>query len=168
MRRAGAPSPAWLQRLCESSPGGFELISPPFLRDIDEAVPAELDIHCVCDHYATHSHPKNKAWLAARPRWHMHFIPTLFLAIQVERFFALITDKAIRRGSFTGVKQLVQRIDQFVVAYNTNCEPFRWTATADSILEKPDRLCLTSRHSRSPTVTARSGPAGLVRLQVEG
>ena len=60
---------------------------------------------------------------------------------QVERFFALITDKAIRRGSFTSVKQLVQRIDQFVAHHNVNSKPFRWTATADSILEKLHRLC---------------------------
>jgi putative transposase len=66
----------------------------------------------------------------------MHFIPTYSSWLnQVERFFALITDKAIRRGSFTSVKQLVQRIDHFVAAYNTNCQPFRW------ILEKLHRLC---------------------------
>jgi putative transposase len=59
----------------------------------------------------------------------------------VERLFALITDKAIRSGSFTSVNQLVQRIDQFVVAHNSNCQPFKWTATADSILEKLHRLC---------------------------
>lgn len=113
-----------------------------FLREIDKAVPPELDIHCIADNYATHNHPKIKAWLAARPRWHMHFIPTYSSWLnQVERFFALITDKAIRRGSFTSVKQLVQRIDHFVVSYNQNCKPFRWTATADSILEKLHRLC---------------------------
>ena len=60
---------------------------------------------------------------------------------QVERFFALITDKAIRRGSFTSVKQLVQRIDHFVTTYNSSCRPFKWTATADSILAKLHRLC---------------------------
>jgi putative transposase len=71
-----------------------------FLREIDKAVPAELDIHCICDNYATHSHPKIKAWLATRSRWHMHFIPTYSSWLnQVERFFALITDRAIRRGS---------------------------------------------------------------------
>lgn len=113
-----------------------------FLRQIDKAVPAELDIHCICDNYATHRHPKIKAWLAGRPRWHMHFIPTYSSWLnQVERFFALITDKAIRRGSFTSVKQLVQRIEHFVAAYNTDCQPFKWTATADSILEKLHRLC---------------------------
>ena len=99
-------------------------------------------IHCICDNYATHSHPKIKAWLLTHPRWHMHFIPTYSSWLnQVERFFALITDKAIRRGSFTSVKQLVQRIDHFVDAHNANCQPFRWTATADSILEKLHRLC---------------------------
>src|SRR5471032_870238 len=113
-----------------------------FLREIDKSVPADLDIHCIVDNYATHSHPKIKAWLATRPRWHMHFIPTYSSWLnQVERFFALITDKAIRRGSFTSVKQLVQRIDHFVAAHNENCQPFRWTATADSILEKLHRLC---------------------------
>lgn len=113
-----------------------------FLREIEKAVPAELDVHCIVDNYATHSHPKVKAWLARRPRWHMHFIPTYSSWLnQVERFFALITDKAIRRGSFTSVKQLVQRIDHFVAAHNQHAQPFRWTATADSILEKLHRLC---------------------------
>src|SRR3954463_13622484 len=83
-----------------------------------------------------------KAWLATRPRWHMHFIPTYSSWLnQVERFFSVITDKAIRRGSFTSVKQLVQRIDHFVSHHNRNCQPFRWTATANSILEKLHRLC---------------------------
>jgi putative transposase len=113
-----------------------------FLRDIDNAVPTALDIHCIVDNYATHSHPKVKAWLAARPRWHLHFIPTYSSWLnQVERFFGLITDKAIRRGSFKSVRQLVERIDQFVQGYNANCQPFRWTATADSILAKLERLC---------------------------
>ena len=113
-----------------------------FLSEIDNAVPAELDIHCIADNYATHSHTKIKAWLVARPRWHMHFIPTYSSWLnQVERFFSLITDKAIRRGSFTSVKQLVQRIEHFVAAYNTKCQPFKWSATADSILDKLHRLC---------------------------
>jgi len=82
------------------------------------------------------------AALSSRPRWHMHFIPTYSSWLnQVERFFALITDKAIRRGSFTSVKQLVERIDQFVTHHNANCQRFQWTATADSILEKLHRLC---------------------------
>jgi len=113
-----------------------------FLRTIDQSVPAELDIHCIVDNYATHSHPKVRSWLAARPRWNMHFIPTYSSWLnQVERFFGLITDKAIRRGSFSSVKDLVAKIDHFVASYNQRCSPFAWTATADSILAKLHRLC---------------------------
>lgn len=109
---------------------------------IDKAVPAELDGHCIVDNYGSHKHPKVRAWLAARPHWHVHFIPTYSSWLnQVERFFALITDKAIRRGSFSSVKQLTKRIDQFVSHYNATCGPFIWTATADSILEKLHRHC---------------------------
>ncbi|MDR7295844.1 putative transposase [Pelomonas aquatica] len=113
-----------------------------FLRSIDKAVPAELDVHCIVDNYASHKHPKVKAWLADRPRWHMHFVPTYSSWLnQVERFFAIITDKAIRRGSFTSVKELTKKIHSFVNQYNQNCKPFTWTATADSILAKLGRLC---------------------------
>ena len=76
--------------------------------------------------YATHSHPKIESWLATHPRWHMHFIRTHSAWLnQVERFFALIADKAIRRGSFTSVKQPVQHIDHFVDSYNEQFQPFR-------------------------------------------
>ena len=113
-----------------------------FLREIDQAVPQELDVHCIVDNYASHKHPKVRAWLAQRPRWHMHFVPTYSSWLnQVERFFAVITDKAIRRGSFKSVKELTNKIDMFVSQYNENCKPFTWTATADSILEKLSRLC---------------------------
>jgi putative transposase len=113
-----------------------------FLREIDQAVPADLDIHCIVDNYRTHKHAKVKAWLAVRPRWHLHFIPTYSSWLNlVERFFGLITDKAIRRGSFTSVRQLIKHIDHFVAHYNQNCKPFVWTATADSILAKLTRLC---------------------------
>jgi putative transposase len=115
-----------------------------FLRSIDASVPAYLDIHVIIDNYSAHKHPRVKAWLARRPRWHLHFIPTYSSWLnQVERFFALITDKAIRRGSFSSVKDLVTKVDHFVTQYNTTCKPFTWTATADSILAKLQRL--TSR-----------------------
>src|SRR6476620_5540566 len=113
-----------------------------FLREIDKAVPAELNIHCIVDNYGTHKHPKVKAWLATRPRWHLHFIPTYSSWLnQVERFFSTITARAIRRGSFASVKQLIQKIDHFFAHYNQNCKPFVWTATADSIIAKLQRLC---------------------------
>jgi putative transposase len=115
-----------------------------FLRSIDASVPARLDIHVIIDNYSAHKHPRVKAWLARRPRWHIHFIPTYSSWLnQVERFFALITDKAIRRGSFSSVKDLVTKVDHFVTQYNSTCQPFTWTATADSILAKLERL--TSR-----------------------
>ncbi len=113
-----------------------------FLREIDKAVPQDVDVHCIADNYASHKHPKVRAWLAQRPRWHMHFVPTYSSWLnQVERFFAIITDKAIRRGSFKSVKELTKKIDNFVKQYNENSKPFTWTATADSILEKLVRLC---------------------------
>jgi putative transposase len=113
-----------------------------FLREIDRAVPKDLDVHCVVDNYASHKHPKVRAWLAQRPRWHMHFVPTYSSWLnQVERFFAIITDKAIRRGSFKSVGELIKKIDSFVSQYNQNCKPFARTASADSILEKLARLC---------------------------
>jgi transposase len=115
-----------------------------FLRTIDKAVPQNLDLHVIVDNYSTHKHPKVKAWLAQRPRWHLHFIPTYSSWLNlVERFFALITDKAIRRGSFSSVKDLIGKIDHFVTQHNTDCSPFVWTATAESILAKIERL--TSR-----------------------
>src|SRR6476469_7129843 len=88
-----------------------------FLRHIETNVPAQLDVHLVVDNYATHKHPKVQAWLARRPRWHIHFTPTYASWLnQVERFFGLITDKAIRRGSFSSVKGLVNKIDHFVAS----------------------------------------------------
>ena len=117
-----------------------------FLRSIEASVPPAMDVHLIVDNYSTHKHAKVKAWLAKRPRWHIHFIPTYSSWLNmVERFFALITDKAIRRGSFRSVKDLVAKIDHFVTRYNRNCKPFVWTATADSILAKVERL--TSRIS---------------------
>ena len=113
-----------------------------FLRQIDANVPPELDVHLILDNYAVHKHEKVKAWLARHPRYHLHFVPTYSSWLnQVERWFALITQKAIRRGSFRSVKELTAKIDQFVSAYNKKAKPFVWVATADSILAKIERLC---------------------------
>lgn len=114
-----------------------------FLRHIDREVPKELDVHLIVDNYATHKHAKVKAWLARRPRFHVHFTPTYASWLNlVERWFGIITQQAIRRGSFTKVKTLIQRIEQFVEHYNKSSRPFVWTATADSILAKVERLAL--------------------------
>jgi transposase len=113
-----------------------------FLNHIDRNVPDDLDIHMVCDNYATHKHPKVRAWLAKRPRYHVHFTPTYASWLnQVERWFGLVTQQAIRRGSFTSVPDLVGRIKQYTEHYNLTARPFVWTATADSIIAKIERLC---------------------------
>jgi putative transposase len=112
-----------------------------FLRHIDANVPARLDVHLVLDNYATHKHATVRAWLARRPRYHVHFTPTYASWLnQVERWFGLITQRAIRRGSFRTVRELVHRIDTFVTRYNRIACPFVWTATADSILTKVARI----------------------------
>jgi len=114
-----------------------------FLRHIDNNVPRELDVHLIVDNYATHKHPKVKRWLALRPRYHIHFTPTYASWLnQVEIWFNIITQRAIRRRSFKSVKELVHKIDLFISAYNARkAAPFVWTATPDSILEKLARLC---------------------------
>ena len=83
-----------------------------------------------------------RAWLARRPRYHLHFVPTYSSWLnQVERWFGLITQQAIRRGSFSSVRDLVKKIDRYVDHYNVHKRPFVWTATANSILQKIERIC---------------------------
>src|ERR1700726_701951 len=113
-----------------------------FLNHLDHNVPAQLEVHLIADNYATHKHPRVKAWLARHPRYHIHYTPTYSSWLnQVERWFGLITQQAIRRGSFRSVRQLVQKIDQYVAHHNLHKRPFAWTAIADSILDKLQRLC---------------------------
>lgn len=112
-----------------------------FLQHVDAAVPAGLDVHLILDNYATHKHAKVRAWLARRPRYHVHYTPTYSSWLnQVERWFGLITQRAIRRGSFRTVREFIQRIEAFVALHNRTAAPFVWTATADSILQKIARL----------------------------
>ena len=113
-----------------------------FLKHLDGNTPAAMDLHLIADNYATHKHPRVKAWLARHPRFHLHFTPTYSSWLnQVERWFGLITQQAIRRGSFRNVRQLVDKIEQYVAHYNEHKRPFVWTATADSILAKVERIC---------------------------
>jgi putative transposase len=112
------------------------------LRQIETSAPEDLDVHLVVDNFCTHKHAKVRSWLAQRPRFHVLHTPTYASWLnQVERWFGIITQRAIRRGSFSSVKELIARIEQFVAAYNKTKAPFSWTATADSILEKLQRLC---------------------------
>ena len=113
-----------------------------FLRHIEASVPAELDVHLVIDNYCTHKHGKVQRWLAARPRFHVHYTPTYASWLnQVEIWFNIITQRAIRRGTFRSVPDLVAKIDRFVHTYNPQAHPFAWTATPESILRKVERLC---------------------------
>ena len=113
-----------------------------FLRVVDAAVPTPLEVHLVVDNYATHKHPKVRRWLAARPRFHVHYTPTYASWLnQVEIWFNLITQRAIRRGTFRHVRELVAKIELYSQQYNRHCQPFVWTATADASLAKIERLC---------------------------
>jgi len=107
-----------------------------FLVTIDKAVPRELDVHVVCDNYATHNTAEIRAWLAKHPRFHVHFTPTGSSWVnQVERWFGLLTDKLIRRGVHTSVKALEDDIKAWIDTWNQDPKPFTWTKTADEILK---------------------------------
>lgn len=115
-----------------------------FLDQIESTVPHEdgLMIHLIMDNYGTHKTPAVKRWLARHPRYVVHFTPTSASWLnQVERFFAQITEKRIRRGVFQSVKALEQAIESYVKEHNANPKPFRWVATADIILRKVEEVC---------------------------
>ena len=100
-------------------------------------------MHIVMDNYGTHKTKLIRDWFAKRPRWHVHFTPTSASWInQVERFFALLTDRALRRGVFRSVAELEKAIEEYVAATNADPKPFRWTRTADDILASIQRFCL--------------------------
>ena len=114
-----------------------------FMELVDSQVPAEAkEVHLVLDNYGTHKTPKVIRWFARHPRYHLHFTPTSGSWInQIERWFAGITEKQIRRGSFTSVPQLEKAIQEYIDHNNENPKPFAWTADADLILGKIKRLC---------------------------
>ncbi|NJO35920.1 MAG: IS630 family transposase [Rhodospirillales bacterium] len=113
-----------------------------FLVTIDKTVPAELDIHLVCDNYGTHKTPAIKTWLAHHPRFHMHFTPTGSSWInQVERWFGFLSDQKIRRGAHKSVQALEKDIRAWIADWNTHPRPFIWTKTAEEILESLARFC---------------------------
>ena len=111
-----------------------------FLGRIDAAVATGLEIHLVVDNYGTHKHPEVKQWLADRPRYHVHFTPTSSSWLnQIERWFAEITRKPIRRGTFRSVRDLIQSIKDYVRHYNRNPQPFQWVASASKIIRKVNK-----------------------------
>ena len=108
-----------------------------FLNKIDAKTPSHLDLHLIVDNYATHKHPRVKAWIGRHPRFHIHFIPTSSSWLNlVERWFREITDKRIRRGSFHNVAELIAAIEDYLKCHNQNPRVFTWKASADSIMTK--------------------------------
>ena len=111
-----------------------------FLKQLDRETPKELDVHLIADNYATHKQTKVKAWLARRPRFHMHFTPTSSSWMNlVERFFADITQECVRAGSFRSVPQLTRAIEAYMAVRNEEPKPYRWKADGAKILAKIQR-----------------------------
>ena len=130
-----------------------------FLDQVEANVPPNLDVHLVMDNYATHKAPVVKAWLLKRPRWHVHFTPTSASWLnQVERFFALLTQRQLRRGVHRSVGELHTAITAFIDANNAEPKPFRWTKTAADILASVERFCLLNEVK--PASGARTSEPG--------
>jgi transposase len=125
-----------------------------FLRRIDRKFPGKTILHLVMDNYGTHSHPNVKAWLDKHPRFVIHYVPTSCSWLNlIERWFAELTNKRIRRGSFLSVDDLIAAIEDFLDAWNENPKPFVWTATVDSIVAKLAR-CRQTLEQIQPGCTA--------------
>ncbi len=108
-----------------------------FLAKLDTTVPPELEVHLICDNYATHKTAAIATWLAAHPRFHMHFTPTSSSWLnQVERWFGLLTDKQLRRGAHKSVPALEKDIRAWIAGWNEGPRPFVWTKTADEIFAR--------------------------------
>jgi transposase len=126
-----------------------------FLDAVEANVPADLDVHVIMDNVATHKTALIRNWFAKRPRWHVHFTPTSASWInQVERFFGLLTDKAIRRGVHRSTAELEAAIEAYIDTTNADPKPLRWTKSADDILASINRFCLRTLKS---TQTSESG-----------
>jgi transposase len=111
-----------------------------FLNRIDQSIDSSLEVHLIIDNYGTHKHPEVKKWLAARPRYYVHFTPTSSSWLnQVERWFAEITRKRIRRGTFRSVSELIRAIKEYVKHYNKDPQPFQWVASASLIIRKVNK-----------------------------
>lgn len=108
-----------------------------FLQIIDTKTPADLDLHLIVDNYGSHKHQRVQRWLKRHPRFYLHFTPTSSSWVNmVERWFAEISRKRIRRGSFKNVKELITAIKQYIDSHNQNPKVFVWTASIESIMRK--------------------------------
>ena len=120
-----------------------------FLDTIEARVPRDLDVHLIVDNYATHKTARIRRWLAKRPRYHMHFTPTSASWLnQVERWFALLTQKQLRRGVHRSTQALEEAIMRYIAVANEKPKPFVWTKTADDILASIERFCRRISDSR--------------------
>jgi len=125
-----------------------------FLRRIDRQVPAHLGIHMILDNYATHKHAEVAAWLQRHQRFHLHFTPTSCSWLNLlERWFAELTGKRIRRGVFRSVPELTAAIEEFLSAHNANPKPFVWTATAEQIVDAVRRGRAALAANELPTIS---------------
>jgi len=128
-----------------------------FLKKIDATVPADLDVHLVLDNYGTHKTALVRRWLQKRARYHLHFTPTHASWLnQVERWFALLTQRQIKRGSHNSVQELEQAIREFITANNRQPKPFRWTKSADQILASIARFATSTLAVHAPETYARN------------
>jgi transposase len=135
---------------CKSRHRSREFIQ--FLDKIDDETPQGLDLHLVLDNYATHKTPSVRRWLTRHPRFHLHFTPTSSSWLnQVERWFAGLTDKAIKRGVHRSVRELVAAIDDYMTAGNASAKPFRWHKTATEIIDSIGRFCSRTLNSHLPS-----------------
>lgn len=108
-----------------------------FLKRIESETPPEFALHLIVDNYGTHKHPRVQSWLERHPRFHLHFIPTSSSWLNmVERWFREITEKRLRRGTFTNVRSLVKAIKEYIHTHNQNPQAFVWTATPERIIAK--------------------------------
>jgi transposase len=122
-----------------------------FLDEVERNVPTGLDVHVVMDNASSHKTKLIRNWFAKRSHWHMHFTPTSSSWInQVERFFALLADKQIKRGAHTSVKDLIAAIEGFIKLQNANPKPIRWTKSADDILTSIERFCRRTLDVHAP------------------
>ena len=128
-----------------------------FLDLIDTQVPRRLDVHIIMDNYGTHKTPLIRNWFAKRRRFHVHFTPTYasWLSL-VERWFALLTTKQLRRGVFRSVPQLKAAIQAFIDAHSENPKPFVWTKTADEILASIARFAERTADARAIQLLSRT------------
>lgn len=128
-----------------------------FLDVIEAQVPADLDVHLILDNYGTHKTAIIRKWLAKRPRFHVHFTPTYGSWLNlVERWFAELTNKRIRRGAFRSVRELETAIREYVDVHNEDPTPFVWTRTADQILDSISRYASRTLNSHPPRLTSRT------------